>query len=226
MSSPFRQKTPIPLRLRIALPLLLEVAVLTAEIVTHEMRVTPSLTLIVVAVLSLVLSRKEVAIWATIFLIPIIWSLTSPLSGQTPEKEPVIALRLITYAIGSGMAVAISSFKEYWENQFVNLLKIFDHIPVPLLVSDIDGAILFANRAACKILQTSLPEITSTMYFSLFSDQTNRGRQIEHYLSVFASANEIETLDLLVHSDGKPERRSARCFPVKIGTASYLITQF
>ncbi|WP_237763879.1 PAS domain-containing protein [Terrimicrobium sacchariphilum] len=190
------------------------------------MRVTPSLTLIVVAVLSLVLSRKEVAIWATIFLIPIIWSLTSPLSGQTPEKEPVIALRLITYAIGSGMAVAISSFKEYWENQFVNLLKIFDHIPVPLLVSDIDGAILFANRAACKILQTSLPEITSTMYFSLFSDQTNRGRQIEHYLSVFASANEIETLDLLVHSDGKPERRSARCFPVKIGTASYLITQF
>jgi PAS domain-containing protein len=208
------------------LPLLLEIAVLAAEIATHEMRVTPSLTLIVVAVLSLVLSKKEVAMWATIFIIPILWSLTSPFSGQMPEKEPVIALRLITYAIGSGMAVAISSFKEYWENQFVNLLKIFDHIPVPLLVSDIDGGILFANRAACKILQTSLSEITSTMYFSLFSDQTNRGRQIEHYLSVFASAKEIETLDLLVHSDGKPERRSARCFPVKIGTANYLITQF
>lgn len=207
-------------------PLPVALLIMGLESMTINVRLAPSMLMISLAIFSLFLSPRVMLFWVLVFSIPTLSSLIFVKVQGYGEKPAIVVLRITSWLISGGMAVAISSFRLHYANEFNKLLRIFDMLPVALVISDNDGNILFANKSCSTLLARDHDEITSLSYFSLFSDPQFRGREIERYLTLFNFTEKSSTINLHVQSQSATVEREAKCYPIKINRTTYLITQF
>jgi PAS domain S-box-containing protein len=81
--------------------------------------------------------------------------------------------------------VGLSRYRWNSERRFQGLLSLFDSLKAPIVVSDIDGRISYANRACCELVGRSLEELQALDFFAVFSEAGERGKRIEKYLAYF-----------------------------------------
>jgi PAS domain S-box-containing protein len=124
------------------------------------------------------------------------------------------------------VGVILSRYRWDSERRLEGLLALFDSLKTPILVSDNDGNINFANRACCELLDRGAEEIKDTNFFSVFSQPDQRGQSIERYLKLFEKdVNQSSLMTVSIQKNASEMTRTANCFTLKWAKQKFLVTQ-
>ena len=208
------------------LPLAVVMAVLFGELETPSVRITPSLLTIALAVLSVFLRPKGVLLWSAILFIPVVASLVWIPSAGMYEDSLAVYLRSAAFLVVGAMAYALSSTKESARRQVAELVSLLDALKTPVLVTDIDGMVMFANQPACQLLGHDTQSIKNKNFFTLLGTKEARGKAVERYLALFNSKTRQGSMQVTLGTpDGAPADYRAECSVFDIQTHPYLIAQ-
>ncbi len=200
--------------------------VLLIEIETPGIRVTPSLLTIALAIFALFLSPRSVLWWAVILFFPVALTLLLVPNNGVYETPVFVALRSAAYLAVAWVAVGLSRYRWDSERRLEGLLALFDSLQTPIVVSDIDGNIKFANRACCELLGRSPEEIKDTNFFAVFSQPDRRGQSIEDYLKRFdENANQSTAMAVSVQNAAGGKVLRANCVSMHWDYQRLLVTQ-
>jgi len=207
-------------------PFVAVLAVLLIEVETPGLRVTPSLLTIALAIFALFLSPRAVLWWAVALFFPVVLTLWLVPNAGVRESATFVALRSAAYLAVAWVAVGLSRYRQESDRKLEGLLALFDSLKTPIVVSDIDGNINFANRSCCELLGRSAEEIKDTSFFSVFTQPDQRGQSIERYLKFFEiSPGQSSSMNVSVQNGTGEFIRSANCFTMKWDERSLLVTQ-
>ena len=208
------------------LPFLVFSAVLVLEYESPELRVSPSLLTIALAIFSFFLSPYAVSMWAIFFFVPIVLSLWFIPNNGVYETPTFVVLRSAAYLMVAGIAVALSRYRTGSEEQQRALISLFDSLKTPIVVSDSDGNVTFTNRAWCDLLGHIPTEIDETNFYTVFTEPDQRGRGIETYLKMFDLPMD-KAIVTIICPPGRPssEQRKATCSIFRWDHRRLLVTQ-
>ena len=210
----------------LVVPFVAVLAVFLLEAETPGMRVTPSLLTIALATFALFLSPRAVFWWAVVLLIPVVATLLLIPNNGVRESLSFVILRSAAYAAVACVAVGLSRYRRDSERRLEGLLGLFDSLKTPIVVSDIDGNINYANRSCCELLGRDAAEIKDSNFFSVFSQPEQRGKSIEYYLKFFENpANQSSFMAVSIQQAGGETSRGANCFIMPWDDKKLLVTQ-
>lgn len=208
------------------LPLAIVLAVLFGEIETPSVRITPSLLTIALAALSVFLRPKGVLLWSAILFVPVVASLVYIPSAGIYEDTLAVYLRSAAFLVVGAMAYALSSTKESARRQVAELVSLLDALKTPVLVTDIDGMVMFANHPTCQLLGHDTQSLKNKNFFTLFATKEARGKAVERYLALFNSKTKQGSMQVMVSTpDGVTADYLANCSIFDVQAHPYLIAQ-
>lgn len=209
-----------------AVPFVAVVAILLLEYETPGLRVTPSLLTIALAFFALFLSPRAVFWWAVVLFVPVVLSLIIIPNSGIRESMALVALRSAAYVAVAWVAVGLSRYRWDSEQRLQGLLALFDSLQTPIVVSDVDGNINFANRACCKLLGRSVKEVKHVNFFSVFTQPDQRGKSIERYLKMFdLQPDRNATMTVSVSVGSESQELAATCSILQWDSRRLLVTQ-
>jgi len=207
-------------------PFVAVLAIFLIEVETPGIRVTPSLLTIALAIFALFLSPTAVLWWAVILFFPVVLTLLLVPNNGVCETPVFVALRSAAYLAVAWVAVGLSRYRQDSDRKFEGLLALFDSLKTPIVVSDVDGNINFANRSCCDLLGRSAEEMKDTSFFSVFTQPDQRGQSIERYLKFFDSKPGMSSFMTVSVQNGAGQLlRSANCFTMQWDEQRLLVTQ-
>ena len=207
-------------------PLVVVLAVLLLEYESPGLRVSPSLLTIALAIFALFLSAQAVFRWALILFIPVVLTLIFVPNNGVYETPAFVVLRSAAYLMVAWIAVVLSRYRSDAEQRLQGLLSLFDSLKTPIVVSDADGNMTFANRACGNLLGRSITEIDATNFCSVFTQPGQRGRAIENYLKLFdRPADEPFVMTFRLPGGPPDEERKATCSILRWDHRWLLVTQ-
>jgi PAS domain-containing protein len=210
----------------VVVPIMVVAAVLLLEQGTPGMRVTPSLLTIALAVFALFLSPRAVLWWAIALFVPVVLALWLIPNAGVRESATFVALRSAAYVAVAWVAVGLSRYRWDSERRLAGLLALFDALKTPIVVSDIDGNINFANRACCELLGRNFAELKDTNFFSVFTHPDERGKAIDGYLKLFEADPEAKSSMIVSVVNGPNESPlEATCSLLHLDSRKLLVTQ-
>jgi len=208
------------------LPLAIVMAVLLGEMETPSVRITPSLLTIALATFSVFLRPKGVLLWSVILFIPVIASLIWIPSAGTYEDPLVVYLRSAAFLVVGAMAYALSSTRDSARRQVAELVSLLDALKTPVLVTDIDGMVMFANQPCCELLAEDTQSIKNKNFFTLFGSEDPRGKAVEKYLGLYSKSQNRGSLQLTIGTpSGAAKHCHADCSILEVQNHPYLISQ-
>jgi PAS domain-containing protein len=164
--------------------------------------------------------------WAVALFFPVVLTLWLIPNSGVRESVTFVALRSLAYVAVAWVAVGLSRYRSDAERRFGDLLALFDSLKTPLVVSDIDGNINFANRACCELLDREAAEIKDTNFFSVFSQPDQRGQSIERYLRLFdMDLLGQESMTVSAQSGSSARIMQATCSLLPVDGHSLLVSQ-
>jgi len=210
----------------VVVPFVAVLAVLLIEVETPQIRVTPSLLTIALAIFALFLSPRAVLWWAVVLFVPVVLTLWLVPNAGVRESANFVALRSAAYLAVAWVAVGLSRYRWDSERRLEGLLALFDALQTPIVVSDINGNIKFANQACCELLNRGAVETKDTSFFSVFSQPDQRGQSIERYLKFFDKApGQRSAMTVSVQKAGGDMTSHANCFIMSLDKQNLLVTQ-
>ena len=219
-------KQPKERRWLVAVPFVAVVAILLLEYETPGLRVTPSLLTIALACFALFLSPRAVFWWAVALFVPVVLTLIMIPNIGVKEAMPFVALRSAAYVAVAWVAVGLSRYRWDSEQRLQGLLALFDSLQTPIVVSDVDGHINFANRACCELLGLTPEEIKDTNFFAVFSQPDRRGQSIEDYLKRFdQDAKQRAPMSVSIQNVAGEKVLRANCVSMQWDHQRLLVTQ-
>jgi PAS domain S-box-containing protein len=172
------------------------------------------------------LSPRAVLWWAIALFVPVVLALAFVPNNGVYETPTFVALRSSAYIAVAWVAVGLSRYRWDSERRLEGLLALFDSLQTPIVVSDIDGNIKFANRACCELLGRSVEEIKDTNFFSVFTQPDRRGQSIEDYLKRFnPDANPSASMSVSIQNDNEGKLLRANCVTMQWDHQRLLVTQ-
>ena len=220
------EKNPNDRRWLAIVPFVAVLAVLLIEVETPGLRVTPSLLTIALAIFALFLSPRAMLWWAIGLFVPVVSALAFVPNNGVYETPLFVALRSAAYISVAWVAVGLSRYRWDSERRLAVLLGLFDALKTPIVVSDIDGNIKFANRACCELLGRTAEELRDTSYFSAFAQPDRRGQAIEHYLTCFSDGiGRNSSMSVSFHRGSNQQQCIAHCFTMAWDNHLLLVTQ-
>lgn len=208
------------------LPLVAIAGIFLVEFGTPSMRVTPSLLTILLALSALYLPARAVVWWALILFVPVVLTLLLVPNNGVYETPWFVALRAAAYLAVAWVAVGLSRYREDSDRKLEGMLALFDSLKTPIVVSDVDGNINFANRSCCELLGRSAEEMKDTSFFSVFTQPDQRGQSIERYLKFFDIApGQSSSITVTVQNGVGELMQSANCFTMQWDQQKLLVTQ-
>jgi PAS domain S-box-containing protein len=188
--------------------------------------VTPSLLTISLAIFALFLSPRAVLWWAVALFLPVVVTLLFVPNNGVKETVTFVALRSAAYIAVAWVAVGLSRYRWDSERRLAGLLALFDALKTPIVVSDIDGNIKFANQACCELLGRDAAQIKDTNFFTVFHQPDHRGQSIERYLKLFEKESGRKTsMSVNLQKAGGQQLLNATCFIMPWDKRKLLVTQ-
>lgn len=208
-------------------PFVLLAIVITLEVLTPSIRVTPSLLMVGLALCALMLPPRAVLIWTIILFAPFVLSLIYVRNAATVNPVLYLTIRSLAFLTVGILAVAVSVYRRNIAKDFNSLLLVFDSLHSPLIISDVDGTIRLVNRACCQLLKLPAETIRDFNYFSFFTDPAKRGHAIQTYISLFEGTVEPENLitTLVFRFNGEQRNYSAHIGLLVLGQQKLMLTQ-
>ena len=210
----------------VGVPFVVVLVVFLLEVETPGIRVTPSLLTISLAIFALFLSPRAMLWWAISLFIPVVSALAFVPNNGVYETPMFVALRSAAYIAVAWVAVGLSRYRWDSQRRLEGLRALFDSLKPPIVVSDIDGNIKFANRACCDLLGRSAEEIKDTNFFTVFSQPDRRGQSIEDYLKRFdQGANQSASMSVSIQNANGEKTLRANCVTMQWDHQRLLVTQ-
>jgi PAS domain-containing protein len=105
--------------------------------------------------------------------------------------------RMGTFLVLCGMACYLAHYRTDTERILSRLRTILSKLPVPVILSDSSGNIVYANDAVTSVLHQTPVQITGKSYFNYFRTERMKGRSVRAYFETFESdTNGIYQLDV------------------------------
>lgn len=174
------------------LPLLALVVIAVFDAYYVRAIVSPVLCQLVLLVMMFRLSSTRLTIWAVIYSVYIYFVFFSPLFNPGGAQDHLTSLiRSFSFTITAAVIVAVGWQSDKSQKTHRQILNLIVHIPVPVILSDSSGSILFVNSHAARILGCDVEILKSSSYFTLFSNPSQQGRFIAEYMEFFDGKSNV-----------------------------------
>lgn len=205
------RKTPQPYRslLCFLIPAVYLATVMSFDIVEPFRTVSPPLLTIGLLLFSLLIQPGWMVLWA------IVYSGTTAVILLNPRIYAIFSNGLATpeitshkFRVLSFIATAVFACIFSWVlDRLRSKQEMLDHLilrmPMPVVVSDIEGVIHLANGKARQLLEISDTGREKGRYFDLLAPKLKQGKCIATYLNIFKGETSVhESLELEIR--GKP----------------------
>jgi len=105
--------------------------------------------------------------------------------------------RMGLFVVLCGLAIYLAHYRTDTERTLTQLRSILSKLPVPVILSDASGNIVYANDAVTSVLDESPSQITGKSYFNYFLTERMKGKSIRAYFELFdAETNGIYKLEV------------------------------
>jgi len=232
MSSPFASYQPPrwPLVYSVISPLLLAAVVLYLEIITPDVLVAPFLTTILMLLLSLRLEPLHLVLFAATFQGVVFYSIRylQPFDLSTDEDWMRLGLRCSGFLVVSVLAILFSKYRCKAKRLQDQTLEVIVSMPVPVVISDALGLVIFANDEASDFLQAPREQLQGANYIQLFMGHLDEGTAMRDYIALFQADEEAmgnSTYSLsLAKSGGGLQPVESRLICLGHGEARHMVT--
>ena len=186
----------------VIIPVAYLIVVLLLDAVTSRSTVTPLFGIIGLLVFSFSLTPGVMTFWATvysvavvvIFMNPMIFNLFNREAPQGDDLTPLV--RSATFVVGAIISTLLCRGQHRLKHSNASLTHMMEKLPVPVITSDQDGRIHFANVEAARIAGLSPEELRGHSFFDLFADKNIQGATIADYLRRFSSSHVSQPMNL------------------------------
>jgi PAS domain-containing protein len=166
----------------------------TDHIFFSGVMLTPTCNFIMLAILSMRLKPAPMFFWAAMFLCSTLFVLMFP---EFAMKGPMDAhanmfIRSIGATTGAALAVFLCIHRSRLTKDHGQMLQLLKRMPVPFVLSDEHGEILFINEQASALLKVTNKDALGDSFFSLLENVAEKGTSIQRYLSVFDTKSSQE----------------------------------
>ena len=207
-----------------AFPLLVVALVLLAEAGTPDIRITPSILTVALAGFSLFLKPRMILIWAAVLVIPVVFSLAFVKTNGVREPPAVVALRTTAFLAVGFLAYALARTRATTRKQVADF-SLLDALRTPVFVSDVDGAILYANQPLCDITGCEIDDLKRSSFFNHFAFSSSTTTDIDQYADWFLQkTGQTHRFQALKSKSGGGEL-GADLSVLDVGKTAYLLVQ-
>lgn len=189
-------RTHSPLLRNVVIPASLLVAILLFDhFFLVGATITPVCNFLAMGVLALYLYPRPMIFWACCFAASSLFMLNRP---QFSQKGPFdMKLTAETRSVGaiSGAMVAIllCANRSKASKSHAQLVALVKRLPVPFVLSDKNGTLLYISQEAAKLMQISQKEAEGQSYFSLLFNLSEKGAAIHRYVGLLDSRHDGES---------------------------------
>jgi PAS domain-containing protein len=183
--------------------------VISFDVVEPFRTVSPPLLTIGLLLFSLLIQPGWMVLWgivysgttAVILLDPRIYAIFS--NGLATPEITSNKFRVLGFIATAVFACIFSWVLDRLRSKQQMLDHLILRMPLPVVVSDIEGVIHLANEKACQLLEISDAGNEKGLYFDLFAPKLEQGKCIAKYLNIFKEETSFhESLELEIR--GKP----------------------
>ena len=158
-------------------------ALILAELKTPEV-ISPLMSVLAFGFFALRMKPRFVVLWSLPYTAVSYYYLLQ--DGSTSEDRATAYIRCGTLLLAVIGAVLLSRNRSRVAESFLQTLTILEKLPVPVVLSDASGCIVFMNDDALKLLEVTPEEVLGSSYFT-FMAEGERGRAIQQYLDMVDS---------------------------------------
>jgi len=206
-------------------PLVVVAGVLLAEVGTPAIRITPSVLTVALAIFSLFLRPRTIVIWAAVLVIPVLGSLLLIPTNGVYEATAVVALRTIAFLVVAGLAYSLARTRDAARRQVTDFVALLDALRTPVLVSDIDGTILYANEPMCDAIGREAEDVKNSSFVGHFFFGSSLSDDLDQYTDMFLGKSEAGRTKKNLSLRSGNMSYSADCSVLEIGGITYLLIQ-
>ena len=105
----------------------------------------------------------------------------------TPHPYFWLFQRMGLFLVLCGMAIYLTYYRTDTERILTRLRTILGKLPVPVILSDAAGKIVYANDAMTSVLQQTPSQLARRSYFDFFMTDKMKGKSIRAYFGLFES---------------------------------------
>lgn len=134
----------------------------------------------------------------------------------------LIISRTLVIACSVILAYSIAVHRNKIDNILTDISRIFDQIKSPIIISDSNGWIIYANPSTKDIF--SEPLIWNRPYFEVFTEHDGKGREVQRYVNLVTGVGNTPAVVKYSRRSGERKGFTASMDRLVIGKRSFLIT--
>ena len=152
--------------------------------------VSPLVSMLCFGVFAHRMRPAAVASWVIVFSLTTLLFLVHPWDASMPGEHSTGFIRFWTVMVGGIGAVILSSDRNRITQGFLQAIRILEKLPVPVIISDSEGRIVYMNNDALELLDTTADAVRGASYFS-FVGAEEKGRTIQKYFDFVNSRQPV-----------------------------------
>jgi PAS domain-containing protein len=225
-----------PLALRVATPILLATIILYFEQQTGAaIIIAPMLSMVLMLLLSFFLEPLQLIPFALTFSAVVYCSIhyMQPFNTGSSTDWIRLILRMTGFCIAAALAVLFSKSRCEAKAHLDQTVEIITNMPVPVIISDALGTILFVNDEAVEFTGMNRGKLIGALYPRLFMGSHDEGSAMRDYIKFFQTApvadSDMEqrcSTVCLTKADGEAHQVEARFICLGHGESRYMVTVF
>jgi len=141
------------------------------------------------------------------------------------DVPTVIVLRTLAFVVEAILAYALASTREVTRRQVTDFVSLLDALRTPVMVSDIDGAILYANHPMCEITGYEIKDVKQSSLFKHFAFSTSLAMDTDEYTSWFLHKTGQGRHSKTLRSKSESAEHQADLSLLQIDRTDYLLIQ-
>jgi PAS domain-containing protein len=131
-----------------------------------------------------------------------------------PFPYPVFALvqGVGAFAVVCAMAIYMSFYRTTSQQLLADVRNTLSKLPVPVVVSDASGLIIYTNESLNAFLQYLPPDLTGKKYTDFFMPAVHESKAMRRYLELFGvETNSVHEIDILPFGTSVPMLARLTC---------------
>jgi hypothetical protein len=188
--------------------------------------VTPVCNFLAMGVLALYLHPRLMVFWAICFACSSIFMLNKPDFSQGGPFNGMLTAESRSLGAIAGATVAVLLCANRWKaaKSHAQLAALVKQLPVPFVLSDKNGTLLFISEEAGRLMNVAPAEAAGQSYFAHLFNLSEKGASIQRYVNLLdAEESKESSIELRLRS--RPEKSCrGTLMPVDLQAGRCLIT--
>ncbi len=187
---------------------------------------TPTLNFLMMGLLAMYLSPIYMAFWALVYTSVSVWMLYHLNFSQPGLINTTLNFntRSIGALVGGGIAFVLCMTRARAAGNHEQLLLFLKRIPIPVVVSDRNGVILFISKEASEWMGISNEAAAAQSYFALFMNVSDQGTAVQKYLTMLDGKGSEESIIRLKMINRPEDAYAGILMPINLTQGRCLIT--